>query len=67
MSISPLPGVRMALVHDWLNQMGGAENVLEELVALFPDADLYTSIYAPDRMPAAYRTWPIHTSFMQRL
>jgi glycosyltransferase involved in cell wall biosynthesis len=66
MSTSPLPGVRMALVHDWLNQLGGAENVLEELIALFPDADLYTSIYAPDRMPAAYRAWPIHTSFMQR-
>jgi glycosyltransferase involved in cell wall biosynthesis len=57
----------MALVHDWLNQMGGAENVLEEMVSLFPDADIYTSIYAPDRMPADYRDWPIYTSFMQRL
>lgn len=67
MTLPYLPGVRMALVHDWLNQMGGAENVLEELVSLFPDADIYTSIYAPERMPAAYRDWPIQTSFMQRL
>jgi glycosyltransferase involved in cell wall biosynthesis len=59
--------VNVALVHDWLNQMGGAENVLEELVDLFPGAPLYTSIYAPDLMPDAYRRWPIHTSFMQRL
>ena len=58
---------RVALVHDWLNQMGGAENVLEELVALMPGAPVYTSIYAPERMPAAYRAWDIRTSFMQHL
>lgn len=57
----------IALVHDWLNQMGGAENVLEELVDLFPAAPLYTSIYAAEKMPDAYRRWPIRTSFMQRL
>lgn len=67
MTPAMFPGARVALVHDWLNQRGGAENVLEELVTLFPHAPLYTSIYAPDRMPAAYQSWPIHTSFMQRL
>ena len=64
------PGMRaprVALVHDWLNQMGGAENVLEELVALMPGAPVYTSIYAPEQMPAPYRTWDIRTSFMQQL
>ncbi len=61
------PGPRVALVHDWLNQVGGAENVLEELVRLFPGAPIYTSMYAPERMPPAYREWPIRTSFMQRL
>jgi glycosyltransferase involved in cell wall biosynthesis len=60
-------GVRVALVHDWLNQLGGAENVLEEMVALFPGAPIHTSIYASHKMPAAYRGWPIRTSFMQRL
>ncbi len=59
--------LRVALVHDWLNQIGGAENVLEELVTLFPGAPIYTSMYAPAQMPANYRTWPIHTSFMQHL
>lgn len=58
---------RIALVHDWLNQLGGAENVLEELVRLFPDAPIYTSMYAPDRMPEQYRAWDIRTSFMQGL
>jgi glycosyltransferase involved in cell wall biosynthesis len=59
--------LRVALVHDWLNQLGGAENVLEEMAALFPGAPIYTSIYAPDRMPAAYRSWSIYTTWMQRL
>lgn len=62
-----LQQARVALVHDWLNQMGGAENVLEELVALFPQAPVYTSMYAPEQMPDDYRRWAIQTSFMQRL
>ncbi len=60
-------GLRVALVHDWLNQIGGAENVLEEFVALFPGAPVFTSMYGPEKMPDAYRAWPIHTSFMQNL
>jgi glycosyltransferase involved in cell wall biosynthesis len=62
-----LRGVRLALVHDWLNQMGGAENVLEELVDLFPGTPIYTSMYDPAKMPDAYRDWDIRTTFVQRL
>ena len=57
----------VALVHDWLNQLGGAEDVLDALVHLYPDAPIHTSIYDPDRMPPAYRAWDIRTSFMDRL
>lgn len=56
-----------ALVHDWLNQIGGAEDVLEALVGLFPGAPIYTSIYWREKMPAGYRQWPIRVSFMDRL
>ncbi len=59
--------MRVALVHDYLNQYGGAERVLEALHELYPTAPIYTSIYDPDSMPAAYRTWDIRTSFMQQL
>ncbi|MBN1136239.1 MAG: glycosyltransferase [Anaerolineae bacterium] len=59
--------MKMALVHDWLNQIGGAEAVLEALVELFPAAPVYTSIYSPEAMPAAYRRWEIHTTWMNRL
>lgn len=62
-----LADLRIALVHDWLNQSGGAENVLEELVDLFPAAPVYSSMYAPDLMPDTYRGWDIRTSFMQHL
>lgn len=57
----------LALIHDWLNQMGGAEDVLEVLVRLFPQAPIYTSIYWRDHMPALYQQWPIRASFMDKL
>jgi glycosyltransferase involved in cell wall biosynthesis len=57
----------LALVHDWLNQIGGAEDVLETLVEMFPGAPIFTSIYAPQKMPPHYRAWPIRVSFMDRL
>jgi glycosyltransferase involved in cell wall biosynthesis len=59
--------MKIALAHDYLNQYGGAERVLEQLHDLYPDAPIYTSMYAPDIMPSAYRSWDIRTSFMQRL
>lgn len=59
--------MQIALVHDWLNQRGGAEDVLEALVEQYPGAPVYTSIYDPDRMPDAYRTWDIRTTWMDRL
>jgi glycosyltransferase involved in cell wall biosynthesis len=57
----------LALIHDWLNQLGGAEDVLETLVAMFPGAPIFTSIYWREKMPAHYRQWPIRVSFMDRL
>ena len=57
----------VALVHDWLNQYGGAERVLEQLVGMFPQAPVYTSMYWRDGMPAAYRAWDIRTTWMDRL
>lgn len=59
--------MRIALVHDYLNQYGGAERVLEVLHELYPDAPVYTSVYVPNVMPAEYRHWDIRTSFLQRV
>jgi glycosyltransferase involved in cell wall biosynthesis len=57
----------IAIIHDWLNQVGGAEAVLRVLKEMFPAAPIYTSIYWREAMPAEYRAWDIHTSFMDRL
>lgn len=59
--------MKIALVHDWMNQIGGAEDVLESLVSLYPNAPIYTSLYAPDQMPAHWRQWDIRSSFIDRL
>lgn len=59
--------MKVALVHDWLNQIGGAEAVLEALAQLFPEAPVYTSIYAPEAMSAACGTWDIRTTWLNRL
>lgn len=59
--------MKVALVHDYLNQMGGAERVVLALHEIFPDAPLYTSIYDPQRVDAAFGNMDIRTSFMQKL
>lgn len=59
--------MNIALVHDWMNQIGGAEDVLEALVDLYPNRPIYTSMYSPKAMPAHWREWDIHTSLIDRL
>jgi len=59
--------MKAALVHDWMNQIGGAEDVLENMTAMFPRAPIFTSLYAPERMPSHWRRWDIQTSFINRL
>src|SRR5690348_1718895 len=59
--------MKVALVHDYLNQMGGAERVVMALHELFPDAPIYTSIYDPERVDPAFKQMDIRTTFMQKL
>ena len=59
--------MKIAIVHDFLMQMGGAEKVVEVLHDMYPDAPVYTSAYDREAMPAAYRQWDIRTSFLQNL
>jgi glycosyltransferase involved in cell wall biosynthesis len=59
--------MKVALVHDYLNQMGGAERVVIALHEIFPNAPIYTSIYDPTRVDPAFQKMDIRTSFMQKL
>ncbi len=59
--------MKLALVHDWLNQIGGAEDVLDVLVDRYPNSPIYTSIFAPDMMPDHYQNWDIRTLWIDKL
>ncbi len=58
---------RVAIVHYWLVGMRGGERVLERLLHLFPQADIFTHVYVPEAMSDVIRARPVYTSFIQRL
>lgn len=59
--------MRVALVHDYLVQYGGAERVLEVFSEMFPTAPIYTLIYDPSQLYGAFSDKKIRTSFLQNL
>lgn len=59
--------MKVALVHDYLVQNGGAERVLEVLTELFPTAPIYTLLYDKNLMQGRFQDKVIKTSFLQRL
>ena len=59
---------RVAIVHDWLVVYAGAERVLEQILACYPDADLFSLVdFLPAGQRAFIRNKPVSTSFIQRL
>lgn len=57
---------RVVIVHDWLTNMGGAENVVLAMHDAFPDAPIYTSTYTPENMPA-FKNLDVRTTSLQNL
>ena len=59
---------RIAIVHDWLPLYGGAERVLEQMLEVFPDADLFSVV---DLIKPGQRQFlkdkPVATTFIQKL
>jgi glycosyltransferase involved in cell wall biosynthesis len=58
---------RVAVVHDWLTIPGGSEEVVLQLLELFPQAELFTSVYDPSPWPPQITERTVHTSFLQRI
>lgn len=58
--------MKVALVYDRVNKWGGAERVLLELHKMFPEAPLYTSVYAKRKAGWA-NNFQIKTSFLQKI
>ncbi|MFA6963745.1 MAG: glycosyltransferase [Patescibacteria group bacterium] len=58
--------MKIALVHDWLTVYSGAERVLLALSEIYPEAEIYTSVYDPVKV-TAFRDKKVHTSFLQKI
>jgi len=61
--------MKVALVHDWLIDRGGAEGVLKVLLSIYPDADVFTLVCGmnKDQLVELGIHKPVKTSFIQRL
>jgi glycosyltransferase involved in cell wall biosynthesis len=63
-----LPGVgSVAIVHDYLNQPGGAERVVLEMAAIWPQAPIFTSLYRAESTFPEFRDHDVRTSPLDRL
>lgn len=58
--------MRVALVHDWLVTMGGAERVLEEIAKMYPDAPIYTGVVDRTKLSPYLKTRQIIPTMVQR-
>jgi len=58
---------KVALFYDWLNQWGGAEKVLLDLIKLYPKAPVYTLVYNPEKTKWLPKNTKIITSFINNL
>lgn len=59
--------MRVAIVHYWLVGMRGGEKVLEDLCLMYPDADIFTHVYIPEKTSALINRHNIVMSFIGRL
>lgn len=57
--------MKIALVHDYLIQYGGAERVLECITEIWPYAPIYTLIYDEEKTHGIFKNKRIYTSFLQ--
>ena len=58
---------RVAISHEWLTIPGGSEKVVLQFLELFPDAEIYTTVYDPEPWPDAIKPARVHPSFLNRL
>lgn len=60
--------MKVAIVHDWLTLTGGAERVLEQILDLFPNADLFCTVcFLPEEDHGLIAGRSVTTSFIQKL
>ncbi|MGZ8635197.1 MAG: glycosyltransferase [Solirubrobacteraceae bacterium] len=60
-------GSRVALVHDFLVDVRGAERVFLAVCDLFGEADVFTAVYDEEGTEGRFAHRTVHTSYLQRL
>ncbi|NJM28629.1 MAG: glycosyltransferase family 4 protein, partial [Pseudanabaena sp. RU_4_16] len=66
--MSMLNNLRVAVVHEWLVDYSGSERVLEQILLLFPQADLFALVdFLPPQLRGFIQNKPVRTSFIQKL
>lgn len=63
----PIRSPKIAIIAEFLNVMGGAENVVLALHEAFPNAPVYTTIYEPDKLVPAFKEIDVRTTWLQKL
>ncbi len=58
--------IKVAIVHDWLVNYGGAERVVEQFLKIYPNADIYTLVYDEKKMGKTFPKEKVHASFVQK-
>ena len=58
--------MKLAIVHDWLTNMGGAEQVIINFKEIYPKAPVYTTFYNPNNLDDKLKNIDVRTSFLQR-
>ena len=66
-SLATARSPRTLIVHDYLNQYGGAERVLEAMRDIYPDAPVMTSIFDPSAMPDHFDSWDVRPSWIDSI
>lgn len=58
--------MKLAIVHDWLTNMGGAEQVVINFKEVYKDAPIYTTFYNPNNLDDKLKNLDVKTSFLQK-
>ncbi|MCL2859208.1 MAG: glycosyltransferase [Oscillospiraceae bacterium] len=58
--------MKIAIVHDWLTNMGGAEQVVINFKEIYKEAPIYTTFYNPDKLDDKLKNIDVRTSFLQK-
>lgn len=61
-----LEKLNIALVHEWITNVAGAERVLLTLLKMFPNADVFTAVYDENKA-REFKKYNVRTSFLQKI